>query len=972
MIRGMSELYTFGRVRLDTTTAPGSPAQPKRLALLAYLLVATPRSPRRRDALLALFWPELGEAEARRALRQALTYLRQTVGDDLILTIGDEVDVRTDAIRCDAVELERLVATGRPADAAALYEGDFLEGVHVSDVSTEFEEWIRRTRIRLRSLAAEAARQAGEAAGNAGLRSEAIRWTRRACELSPDDESAWRRLIATLDRAGDRAGALRAYDDVVARLKKEFGIPPAGETVALAEAIRTRAEAPSRDRTDGDRTSAAPNREGVGQRDSGRPQRLGPPRAKMTRWLGGAGIIASLGAIGAILLSGLDGAARAGPRSRPGKVALAIAPLTIPVSDTTEAWLAVGVQQLLASTLAQQTEIDVVDPTRVRDATTAAAWRTRNAEGSVGAESSVVRGAASVGATLVAAGSIVGGRELYVLDMTVRAVPTGHTVSRFTARGRDLFDVVSEGAARILAASDLATPGPRLEHIETRRIAAYRAYVEGLRLRADGRPIDATRMFDSAIAADSDFVSAVIARRRAVGQSTAARDTARRLDAAFARRSSAAPPFDRMDLEAELAMLAGEHERAAALARALVDRFPHDPRAHERLGSILQGHGHFAEAARSVERLVALDSQAQSAGAVPCETCNSHVWLAGIYLALGDLARAETAARAAVRLYPERPVAWGALSRVLAARQHSDSAIAAATRAAALAPRVPAYALQVVFRLIEARRYEAAADTIDRWLRAAEGELTGGAIDMAALLLRERGRHSEAAKVLGDGVRRGIHGLEALEGVRANSLARVGEVQAAMSIYAHVAAPLAPNETSPVGRNPNDARRFAWSMALAADALYLSGRVDTVQLNALADSIEVIGSRSSYGRDWRVHHHVRGLVATVGGRWADAERHFRAAVWVPAGWTRTNIELSRVLLAQRRAPQAVQVLREAYMGPLDGMARYAPRSEVDFWMSRAFGAAGQRDSARVYAAYVRRAWARSEPDVQRQLTELPN
>ena len=243
---------------------------------------------------------------------------------------------------------------------------------------------------------------------------------------------------------------------------------------------------------------------------------------------------------------------------------------------------------------------------------------------------------------------------------------------------------------------------------------------------------------------------------------------------------------------------------------------------------------------------------------------------------------------------------------------------------------------------------------------------------MAALLLREQGRHSEAAKVLDDARRRGVQGLEALEVVRANSLARAGEVQAAMAIYSRIAAPLAPNETSPAGRNPNDARRFAWSMALAADALYLAGRVDTMQLNALADSIEVIGSRSSYGRDWRVHHHVRGLVATAGGRWADAERHFRAAVWVPSGWTRTNIELSRVLLAQHRAHEAVQVLREAYMGPLDGMARYAPRSELDFWISRAFAAAGQHDSARVYAAYARRAWVESEPGVRRLLAELPD
>jgi DNA-binding SARP family transcriptional activator/tetratricopeptide (TPR) repeat protein len=962
----MMELYTFGRVRLNRDAAPGSSPQPKRLALLTYLLVATPRAPRRRDVLLALFWPELGEAEGRRALRQALTYLRRTVGDDLIRTSGDEVDVRPDGIRCDAVELEELLAAGRPADAAALYDGDFLEGFHVSEVSPEFEEWMQRTRLRLRSLAADASRQAGEAAEAAGLRSEAVRWTRRACELSLDDESAWRRLITALDRVGDRAGALRAYDDVVARLQTEFGIPPAAETVALAEGIRTRAEAFGYQRDDGSLTRAAGRAE-VKTRAPTNTRRGAPRRAKV--WLGGGAVVAAMGVFTAILVRGLDPDALAGARSKPAPMALAIAPLAIPASDTADAWLAVGVQQLLASTLAREAELDVVDPARVRDATDAAR-RARRAEGTPSAKSITLEAAASVGATLVADGSIVGGGELYVLDMAVREVPTGRTVSRFTARGRDVFDVVSEAAARLLAASNVATPGPRLEHIETRRIGAYRSYVEGLRLLADGRPVDATRMFDGAIASDSDFVSAVIARRRAVGLSAAARDTARRLDVAFARRSDLAP-FDRMDLEAELAMTAGENGRAVTLARALVDRFPRDPRAHERLGSILQGHGRFAEAARSVERLVALDSQAQAAGVVPCETCNSHVWLAGLYMSVGDLERAESAARSAVRLYPDRPTAWGTLSSVLASRQRADSAISAAARAARLAPRVPAYALQVVRRMIEARRFDAAADTLDRWLRAAEGELTSGAIDLTALLLRERGRHFEAAKVIGDAMRRGVQGIDYTEVIRANSLARIGEVEEAMVLYARAAAPLAPNETPSVGRNATDARRFAWSKALAADALYLAGRIDTMQLNALADSVEVIGSRSNYGRDWRVHHHVRGLVATSAGRWADAERHFRSALWIPAGWTRTNIELARVLLAQRRTREAVQVLRETYMGPLDGMARHAPRSELDFWMSRAFAAAGQRDSARVYAAYARHAWGDAGPELQRRLGELP-
>src|SRR5213594_3667942 len=50
-------------------------AQPKRLALLAYLAVHTAGA--RRDSVVALFWPELDTAHARGALRQSLRFLRR-------------------------------------------------------------------------------------------------------------------------------------------------------------------------------------------------------------------------------------------------------------------------------------------------------------------------------------------------------------------------------------------------------------------------------------------------------------------------------------------------------------------------------------------------------------------------------------------------------------------------------------------------------------------------------------------------------------------------------------------------------------------------------------------------------------------------------------------------------------------------------------------------------------------------------
>ena len=125
----MSELLTLGRVRLVTGDGADSPppgAQPKRVALLAYLALETTSGPVRRDALLALFWPELGEDEARRALRQGLYHLRRLIGDDVIAAAGDELSLREGAFRCDAVAFDQLVGQGRFEEGLAIDPGRFF------------------------------------------------------------------------------------------------------------------------------------------------------------------------------------------------------------------------------------------------------------------------------------------------------------------------------------------------------------------------------------------------------------------------------------------------------------------------------------------------------------------------------------------------------------------------------------------------------------------------------------------------------------------------------------------------------------------------------------------------------------------------------------------------------------------------------------------------------------------------------
>src|SRR4051812_42529531 len=108
--------------------------QPKRLALLIYLVAATPSGAHSRDRLLGLFWPEFDEDRARDALTQALRFLRLTLGADALVRRGtDVVAIDTSIVHCDVVAFRQRVEAGQPEEAMRLYGGDFLAGFFVDD-----------------------------------------------------------------------------------------------------------------------------------------------------------------------------------------------------------------------------------------------------------------------------------------------------------------------------------------------------------------------------------------------------------------------------------------------------------------------------------------------------------------------------------------------------------------------------------------------------------------------------------------------------------------------------------------------------------------------------------------------------------------------------------------------------------------------------------------------------------------------
>jgi serine/threonine-protein kinase len=215
-------------------------AQPKRLALLAYLAAAHPAGFHSRDTLLALLWPDLDQEHARAALRQALYILRHALGDQIMVTCGDGV-IGLNYLRlwCDVPAFDCATGKGDRAGALALYGGELLAGFHVAGVP-EFERWVDGQRARLAARAATAAWALIECAERQGDLSGALEWARRLVAINPDDERALRREVALLNQLGDRIAALRAYREFSRRIAADYALVPAPETEALISAIRGR------------------------------------------------------------------------------------------------------------------------------------------------------------------------------------------------------------------------------------------------------------------------------------------------------------------------------------------------------------------------------------------------------------------------------------------------------------------------------------------------------------------------------------------------------------------------------------------------------------------------------------------------------------------------------------------------------------------------------------------------------------
>jgi DNA-binding SARP family transcriptional activator/TolB-like protein len=326
----------------------------RRLALLAVL--ATSRQGISRDALLPLFWPDSAEERARNALNQALFVLRRKLppgaiiaGPGVLLRLDPDLVVSDAALFAQAIESDRL------DQAAALYGGEFLEGIHIRDAAG-FNEWRDAEALRLAQQHTAALETLAERAELRGDHLAALAWWKTLAASDPGSSRIALRLMAAHVAARDPAGALRHARTHETLLAEEFGVPPDPDIQAFARRIRAGG-------TNGV-AAPPPEQENDIPHSSARlpltPASPAPRRASPWRRISLAGLMAAI-ALSAMLLIAWPHIRR--EPSQPSRTtAIAVLPFRTLGSewDTVPRWVSESLHERLIHVLSSQPRLRVI------------------------------------------------------------------------------------------------------------------------------------------------------------------------------------------------------------------------------------------------------------------------------------------------------------------------------------------------------------------------------------------------------------------------------------------------------------------------------------------------------------------------------------------------------------------------------------------------------------------------------------
>src|SRR2546423_5375296 len=135
-------------LRAETGAVPLVAQQRRPLALLAVLALGGKQG-LSRHRIESYLWPESEADRAHHALNQAVYAIRQSLGNDVILSTAQDLRLNQQLVGVDVWLFDEAIAAKDWARAASIYKGTLLDDVHFGD-SRELESLIDANRTRLR------------------------------------------------------------------------------------------------------------------------------------------------------------------------------------------------------------------------------------------------------------------------------------------------------------------------------------------------------------------------------------------------------------------------------------------------------------------------------------------------------------------------------------------------------------------------------------------------------------------------------------------------------------------------------------------------------------------------------------------------------------------------------------------------------------------------------------------------------
>lgn len=238
---GRLEIYALGEGRVVRDGRPISSSQWQAAMAKEMFFYIFLHGPLERDAIGAVFWPELSTKRMTDSFHTTLYRIRRAVGADAVVMEGGQYRFGDVDYWFDVAEFEALVERARllpPHDwqterlwrrAASLYGGDFLPEVE--------RVWCVPRREALREMHIETLVGIGRCYEARREFEGAVGWYRQALEIDELREDIHRRIIHCYAEAGRRSEALAQYHRCRESLRRELSIEPSPETQGLYERI---------------------------------------------------------------------------------------------------------------------------------------------------------------------------------------------------------------------------------------------------------------------------------------------------------------------------------------------------------------------------------------------------------------------------------------------------------------------------------------------------------------------------------------------------------------------------------------------------------------------------------------------------------------------------------------------------------------------------------------------------------------